>query len=163
MYSIGDYVVYNNNVCKIFEIKEKHYFGKDYYLMHPIDDDSLNIEVPIDNKLIKSPISKEQALELIDKIPNIGVLEDNTKMIENTYKQLMKSSNLEDLVKIIKTTYLRNDYRIKNNKRISEKDMTYFYNAEKRLYNELSISLGLTFKETKEYIINKLNNVDIND
>ena len=41
--------------------------------------------------------------------------------------------------------------------------MTYFYNAEKRLYNELSISLGLTFNETKEYIINKLNNVDIND
>ena len=40
---------------------------------------------------------------------------------------------------------------------------TYFYNTEKRLYNELSISLGLTFNETKEYIINKLNNVDINN
>lgn len=67
---------------------------------------------------------------------------------------------MEDLIKIIKTTYLRNDYRIKNGKRVSEKDSIYFNMAEKRLYNELSISLNLSFNETKEYIINKLNNVD---
>lgn len=163
MFKVGDYVVYNNNVCQIFEIKEKHYFSKDYYLMHPIDDNSLNIELPIDNKFIRSPISKEEAIILIDKIPSIEILEDNSKMIENTYKLLMKSNKMEDLIKIIKTTYLRNDYRMKNNKRISEKDMTYFYMAEKRLYNELSVSLNLDFNETKEYIINKLNNVDIND
>lgn len=160
MFKVGDYVVYNNSVCKIIEIRKKRYNNLDYYFMHSIDDNSLNIEIPINNKLIRKVITKEQALELINKIPSINTLEDSGKMMENSYKLLMKGNQMEDLIKIIKTTYLRNDYRIKNGKRVSEKDSIYFNMAEKRLYNELSISLNLSFNETKEYIINKLNNVD---
>lgn len=160
MFKVGDYVVYNNSVCKIIEIRKKRYNNLDYYFMHSIDDNSLNIEIPINNKLIRKVITKEQALELINKIPSINTLEDSGKMMENSYKLLMKGNQMEDLIKIIKTTYLRNDYRIKNGKRVSEKDSIYFNIAEKRLYNELSISLNLSFNETKEYIINKLNNVD---
>lgn len=160
MFKVGDYVVYNNSVCKIIEIRKKRYNNLDYYFMHSIDDNSLNIEIPINNKLIRKVITKEQALELINKIPSINTLEDSGKMMENSYKLWMKGNQMEDLIKIIKTTYLRNDYRIKNGKRVSEKDSIYFNMAEKRLYNELSISLNLSFNETKEYIINKLNNVD---
>lgn len=160
MFKVGDYVVYNNSVCKIIEIRKKRYNNLDYYFMRSIDDNSLKIEIPINNKLIRKVITKEQALELINKIPSINTLEDSGKMMENSYKLLMKGNQMEDLIKIIKTTYLRNDYRIKNGKRVSEKDSIYFNMAEKRLYNELSISLNLSFNETKEYIINKLNNVD---
>lgn len=160
MFKVGDYVVYNNSVCKIIEIRKKRYNNLDYYFMRSIDDNSLNIEIPINNKLIRKVITKEQALELINKIPSINTLEDSGKMMENSYKLLMKGNQMEDLIKIIKTTYLRNNYRIKNGKRVSEKDSIYFNMAEKRLYNELSISLNLSFNETKEYIINKLNNVD---
>lgn len=160
MFKVGDYVVYNNSVCKIIEIRKKRYNNLDYYFMRSIDDNSLKIEIPINNKLIRKVITKEQVLELINKIPSINTLEDSGKMMENSYKLLMKGNQMEDLIKIIKTTYLRNDYRIKNGKRVSEKDSIYFNMAEKRLYNELSISLNLSFNETKEYIINKLNNVD---
>lgn len=160
MFKVGDYVVYNNSVCKIIEIRKKRYNNLDYYFMRSIDDNSLKIEIPINNKLIRKVITKEQALELINKIPSINTLEDSGKMMENSYKLWMKGNQMEDLIKIIKTTYLRNDYRIKNGKRVSEKDSIYFNMAEKRLYNELSISLNLSFNETKEYIINKLNNVD---
>ena len=44
MFKVGDYVVYNNSVCKIIEIRKKRYNNLDYYFMHPIDDNSLNIE-----------------------------------------------------------------------------------------------------------------------
>ena len=37
----------------------------------------------------------------------------------------------------------------------------YFDMAERRLYNELSVSLNLTFEQTKEYIINRVNSIDI--
>ena len=57
---------------------------------------------------------------------------------------------------ILKTTYLRNDPRIKSNKKISEKDKTYFEKAEEYLYNELAISLGMSFEDTKKYIIHKV-------
>lgn len=78
------------------------------------------------------------------------------KQIEQEYKELMKSGTHEDLVKIIKTSYLRNQIRILNNKRISEIDDEYFRRAEKYLYEEIGIVLNLSFENTKEYIINKL-------
>lgn len=68
----------------------------------------------------------------------------------------MKSGTHEDLVKIIKTSYLRNQIRILNNKRISEIDDEYFRRAEKYLYEEIGTVLNLSFENTKEYIINKL-------
>lgn len=74
-------------------------------------------------------------------------------MIENEYKALLQSGSLEDLVCIIKTTYLRNYERKQSGKKISEIDDTYFHRAEKILYNELSVSLGMNFDDTKEYVI----------
>lgn len=86
MFKVGDYVVYNNSVCKIIEIRKKRYNNLDYYFMRSIDDNSLKIEIPINNKLIRKVITKEQVLELINKIPSINTLEDSGKMMENSYK-----------------------------------------------------------------------------
>ena len=80
----------------------------------------------------------------------------SSKALNNEYKELYQSGKLEDLVKIIKTTFLRNKLRKDNNKKISEKDNEWFNKAEKLLYNELSISFDKTYDETKEYIIEKL-------
>ena len=50
----------------------------------------------------------------------------------------LKKMRYEDLIKIIKTTYLRNKERIDNNKKIGGTDDEYFKQAEKYLYNEFS-------------------------
>ena len=42
------------------------------------------------------------------------------------FTQLLNTDNHENLVKIIKTTYLRNENRINNKKKISDKDDKYF-------------------------------------
>ena len=62
------------------------------------------------------------------------------------FTQLLNTDNHENLVKIIKTTYLRNENRINNKKKISDKDDQYFNLAEKYLYNKLSISLNETIE-----------------
>ena len=124
-----------------------------------INDDSLVIEVPVDNRMgfIRDVISRDDALRLIDSIPKINPLSNiDDKYIEKTYKDLFYNGDVTDLIKIIKTSYIRNDTRIKNNKRISDKDKVYFEKAEKYLYNELSISLNMSFDETKSYIVNKV-------
>lgn len=51
MYKIGKYVVYRHDVCIIKEIKENKLIGNTYYVMTPVDDDSLIIEIPIENKM----------------------------------------------------------------------------------------------------------------
>lgn len=159
MFKVGEIIVYKKEVCKIKEIKEKYIQNKDYYIMNPIEDETLVINVPIDNeKNLREVITKEKAKKVIENISNIEPLDINNKNIEFEYKQLLNEDSLENLIKIIKTSYLRNFEREKNKKRISDIDKTYFEKAEKRLYNELSISLNLTYDETKEYIINYLEN-----
>lgn len=159
MYKENDYLVYKKDVCKVREVKKNRMNGLDYYILIPIDDESLIIDVPADNRMgyIRDIISKEDAEKLIANIPNIEPLKNiDDRFIEKTYKDLIYNGTHEDLIKIIKTTYLRNEDRANNNKKLSDKDSRFFEQAEKHLYNELSISLGMTFDETKEYIINKV-------
>lgn len=159
MYKENDYLVYKKDVCKVREIKKNKMNGKDYYILVPINDESLIIDVPTDNKmgLIRNAITKEEAENLIKKIPYIEPLKNiDDKYIEKTYKDLIYHGTHEDLIKIIKTSYLRNEDRAKGKKKLSDKDTKYFEQAEKYLYNELSISLGMSFEETREYIINRV-------
>ncbi|MBR3162159.1 MAG: hypothetical protein IKF19_05460 [Bacilli bacterium] len=159
MYKTNDYLVYKKDVCKVKDIKKNKLNGLDYYILVPIDDDSLIIDVPTDNRMgyIKDIITKEEAEKLINSIPQIEPLSNiEDKNIENRYKNLIYNGTREDLIRIIKTTYLRNEERIKNKKRISDKDFNYFNKAEKYLYNELSIALNMSFDETKDYIISKV-------
>lgn len=161
MYKIGDYIVYRNDVCKIKNIKNNKINGITYYIMTPIDDESLIIDTPIDNKMgyIRNLISLEKANKLIDSIPNIKPIEDfSEKNLEYIYKDFLYKGSHIELIKIIKTSYIRNNKRTKNRKRISDKDDKYFRLAEKYLYNELSIVFNMSFEETKNYIYKRVCN-----
>lgn len=161
MYKIGDYIVYRNDVCKIKNIKNNKINGITYYIMTPIDDESLIIDTPIDNKMgyIRNLISLEKANKLTDSIPNIKPIEDfSEKNLEYIYKDFLYKGSHIELIKIIKTSYIRNNERTKNRKRISDKDDKYFRLAEKYLYNELSIVFNMSFEETKNYIYKRVCN-----
>lgn len=145
-----DYIVYRKETCKIIEKEEG------YYKLVPVNDTSIKYKVPVDSNFLKKVITKEEIDRLLLEIPEINTIDLGEKQIEQEYKELMKSGTHEDLVKIIKTSYLRNQIRILNNKRISEIDDEYFRRAEKYLYEEIGIVLNLSFENTKEYIINKL-------
>lgn len=117
----------------------------------------MTISIPFNYKKedVRNLISKEEALKIISTIPNIDIIDiENEKNIEAIYKDLLFRGTYEDLIKVIKTTYSRNQERINNKKHISEKDDTYFKKAEKLLYNEFSVSLNKSFGEVKNYIIN---------
>lgn len=159
MYKVNDYIVYKKDVCKIKEIRKNKMTESDYYILNPIDDESLIIDVPVDNRMgfIRDIVSYDEALKLIDEIPNVEILDNmNEKYIEREYKDLINSGKYVDLIKIIKTSYLRNKERVDNKKKLSDKDTKYFELAEKYLYNELSIALEMSFDKTKEFIINRV-------
>lgn len=156
MYKLGDLLVYKKDVCEVVEIKPKYLRDMDYYILVPITDKSLKIQIPVNSKVIRNLITKDKVEEIIHRIPNIEVIQTDAKTIDYDYKQLMQSGTHEDLIKIIKTTYLRNKERIDNNKKTTDKDNYYFNQAELYLYNELSVVLGLTYDETKEYIIKEV-------
>lgn len=157
MFKVGDKVIYRRDLCTV-----KCIIDNKYYKLSLIDDNTLTISVPIDNKFkyLRYPISLEEARKLINKIPSIEPIKTNDKLLENTYKELMRSNNHEDLIKIIKTTYLRNKEREENGKKTTDKDQTFFEQAEKYLYNELSLVLNMTYQECKDYIIKCVINIE---
>ena len=139
MYNINDFVVYKKDVCKIKNITTKN--NTEYYVMEPIDDNSLKIQIPInaDNIFLRNLKTKNEIESLIKNIPNISIIENGDKMIENEYKKLLDTGTFEDLIKIIKTTYLRNKERMDNKKKMSDKDSIYF---EKRGFRRFSQNAG---------------------
>lgn len=159
MFKIDDYVVYKKDVCIIKQIKKNHLNGLDYYILAPIEDTSLTIEIPVENRLgfVRKIIDKNEVENIINDISGVEVIDSlNDRALEQTYKSLLNSGNHLDLIKIIKTTYSRKEVRLLNNKKVSEKDDVYFKKAEKLLYNEFAIALGLTFDEAREYVIDKV-------
>lgn len=161
MYNIGDYLVYKRDVCKVINIIEHGFKDLSYYVLAPINDESLKIQIPttIDKKYVRDIISKEKLDEIINLIPTVDIVNVDSKLAESEYKKLLDSDSYLDLIKIIKTTYLRNKERVDNKKKVSDKDKHYFEKAERYLYSEFSIALEKTFDETKEYVISKVEEI----
>jgi len=152
MYKIGDYVIYKKEACKIKDIKEKYINNLDYYILNPIDDESLTLNVLFQDKNnLRDLISKQELEKIISNIPNIPTIDCPDRFLETEYKTLLQSGDHTNYIKIIKTSYLRNKNRLVNKKKISDKDNKYFQLAERYLYNEFSIVLNKTYEETKEY------------
>ena len=145
-----NYIVYRKEVCQIIDEKEG------IYVLIPAYDNSIKYKVPANSPLLKDLMTREEIDRLLLEIPHINVLNMSDKQIEQTYKALMNNGTHEDLVKIIKTTYLRNQLRILNNKKISEKDDEYLKRAEKYLYEEIGVVLNMSFEQTKGYVIKKI-------
>lgn len=156
MHKINDYLVYKRDVCKVVDIKENYYKDLTYYILKPILDETLKIEIPVTNPLIRDVITKEDLDKIIENIPNVRIIETDNKLIENEYKRLLNSDKYEDLISIIKTSYQRNKEREEEKKKISEKDKFYFDKAEKLLYSEFSVVLNMSYEDTKKYVVDKV-------
>lgn len=144
------YIVYRNEVCQI--LKEEN----NLYFLIPVNDDSIKYQVPKDSILLRKLITKEEIDKLLLEIPEIKTIDNGDKKIEQIYKELMNRRTHEDLIKIIKTTYLRNQLRVLNNKKISEIDDEYLKRAEKYLYEEIGVVLNMTYEQIKEHVIKKI-------
>lgn len=155
MFKVGEKIVYKGKVCSIVSQNE------DSYVLIPIEDKSLKITLKKENASFRNLLSKDEVMAIIKKMPSIDVLDVPDKMLEQEYKRLMTTGNHLDLIKINKTTYLRNKNRLDNKKKIGDKDNNYFLQAENLLYTEFKEVLDMSYDEVKEYIsksIEDLNN-----
>ena len=114
MYSINDTVLYGaNGVCRIADICQKEFSGviKDYYILTPLNNETMTIFVPINNKLltdkIKRVLSKKEICDLITTVslkPINWVIDDNER--KEHYRTILSSGNrLEILNMRIKKRY----------------------------------------------------------
>lgn len=122
MFEVGDYLVYKKDVCKVKEMKKQFINGLDYFVLSPTKDKTLKIEIPTNSKQIRKLLTKEQVEQMIEQIPYIAEIDIEQRLLESEYKRLLNTGSLEDLIRIIKTTYQRNQNRLKQNKKVGDKD-----------------------------------------
>lgn len=85
-------------------------------------------------------------------MPEIECVTAENRTLENIYKTLLESKNHEDLIRIIKTAYMRGE---KQSGLLNEKDKQYFRLAEKTLYNEFAVVLDKSYEDTKAYVVSQ--------
>lgn len=165
MFSIGQNVICGNKgVCTIEDIATLDIPGvdkeKEYYILKPVYIAASTVYVPVDSALIsmRAVLTRDEAKELIQDIPDIPVLETkNERLLEQEYKSCMKSNDCREWVKLIKTIYERKQTRIQNGRKETAIDSKYFRIAEEVLYGELSVALDMERDQVSRYITEQLN------
>ena len=157
MFKVGEYVVYGmNGVCRVEEIGPMPLSGMDsdkiYYTLLPLYTKGSTVFTPVDNKKVKirSVISKKQALELMDEMPDV-------EEIEVAYKEAMKSCDCREWMRIINTVYKRKEERQAQGKKMSACDERYLKQAQDSLFGEFAISLRIEKNEVEDYMMQRTN------
>ncbi len=166
MFDVGEQIVYGNNGVYVVSDLSRSPVDKNdtrtFYILRPVYDAPSNIVfTPVDNDRVtmRKIISREEALELIDRIPYITVLEvENERARREVYKDALSRSDLDFYVKIIKTVYTRREEVEKKRRRISETDADYERRAKYCLYSELAAVFELELSSVEEFINQRLNN-----
>lgn len=164
MFKVGDYIIYGNTgVCKVEDIGTLNKTGisneRIYYTLTPIYSESSKVFTPVDNKKIvmRPIITKEEAISLIDDMKNIETIDqENDRNIEEVYKEELKSCNLREYVRLIKTLYVKKQDRISQGKKATGTSEKYFNIAEDMLYGELAVALNMNKEEVVKFIENKM-------
>ncbi len=160
MFEKGGYIVYGTTgVCEIEDITSPDIKGisenRLYYVLHPCFQRGNTIFTPVDNEKIpiRAVMSKKEASNLIDAIPEIEQIRDkDDKTREQHYREAIKSCDPREWIRIIKTSYLRQQERKAQGKKITTVDERYFRVAEEHLYSELSVSLAVPREDVKRII-----------
>lgn len=169
MFKEGDIIVFGNNgVCRVDAVGPIDLAGAGqerlYYTIVPVYGSESKIFTPVDNKKVvcRAVISREEAERLIADIQSIESLWiPDEKRREESYKAAVSKCDCLELIKIIKTLYLRKQARIAEGKKVTSSDERYLKLSEDRLYSEFAIALGIPKEEVKTYIEECVKKADI--
>ena len=93
----------------------------------------------------------ETLLKEWDEIETLWV--ENDKKREEVYKEALRSCDSRQWVKLIKTSYQRNQARLQKGKKATTSDERYLHMAEDNLFGELAIPFEMTKGEAEEYFV----------
>lgn len=160
MFQVGQYIVYGSTgVCEVEKIGNIDIPGMSpdrvYYTLRPCYEKKSTIFTPVDNQkvVMRTVIDKEEALAIIDAIPQMGTLAiTDEKRREIEYKECFMKCDCRELVKMMNTIYVRRQQRIAQGKKVTAKDDRYYHMAEDNLYGELAIALDIEKNQVHDFI-----------
>lgn len=167
MYQIGDFIICGDSgVCQVESVGllDMSWIDKSklYYTLCPVYRDG-KIYVPTTTNIFMRPIvSHQEALHLIDTIPSIEEIDCysfNFRELKGFYNQLLQTHNCIDLIKLIKTIYIKNGITIEQGKQPGQIDHKFMKQAEELLHGEFAVALGIAKENVGAFISNRINNI----
>lgn len=165
MFQPGELVVYGTNgVCRVESITRPNLTGADrnkqYYLLKPLQQDGV-IYTPVENQKvpIRPVISTEEAEALIDLIPTIqaeACRAPTLQALAQHYQTAVRSHDCKDLIELMMSIYAKRQQVESQKRRLGMVDERYMKQAERLLYGEFSIALGIPFEEVQPYIAQRV-------
>ena len=166
MYQMGDLILYGGTgVCRVTDIVTKKSSTaageRMYYILTPLYQAG-TITTPVDNdKVFTRPvITRDEALQLIDRIPTIDAQvyhNPNLQQLENHYKTAMEDHECLSLLRLTMSTYRKKVEREAKKQKFGAVDRRYMERAENLLYGELAVALGIAKESVQEFIAERLN------
>lgn len=156
MFKVNDYVVYGSTgVCQIVDITFNNSNDTDYYVLHPVYNDTMTIKIPVNNTKVpmRKTITKDEVNSLIATMPAIETMwiDDNRERTQ-AYKEAIRSGQCEEWIKIVKTLYQEKKEKTEEGKKLSKTDEDFMKTAEKFLYEEFAVVLNISPDEVQSYI-----------
>ncbi|SEK19665.1 transcriptional regulator, CarD family [Ruminococcus sp. YRD2003] len=160
MYSIGDMVMYGTfGICKVTAIEKRDFTGEqqEYYILKHINSDKNIFYVPTNNEAalnkMHSICSKAEVDELISHMNSEELIWiDNDIKRKEEYSRIIKEADKHEIIRLIKTLYLRRKELAKSGKKLRSADENYLSLAENMLFEEFAFSLNIDRSEVVEYI-----------
>ncbi len=160
MFQEKEMIIYGNHgICEVEHVGKLNMPMIDpdrlYYTLQPCKEKASLIYAPVENNktTMRKTMTKEEAKELLKQVPQLDTIWiANDRERESCYKEAIKSCNCHELIRIIKTLYLRKRKRMEDGKKPTAIDERYFHQAEEQLYGELSFVLKLDKNEIEKQI-----------
>lgn len=162
MHKIGDNIVYGSNgVMTVIDIREEEVLDtlRKYYVLQPYGVRSASLTfVPIDNKALVAQmrplLSREDVLEIIhsiDDVPETEWVKDN-RIRSERFKSIMESGDRTKIISMIGAIYRSGLRRLEEGKKNYLSDENMMHKAEKLLYSEFALVLGIPEEDIPAFI-----------
>lgn len=160
MFKVNDYIMYGlTGVCQVVDITKESFIDnlqKEYYVLKYIYDNDTIIKIPTDNEKIsmRKLLSKEDMSTLINSIPNSETIWiDNDRKRNEEFKSILKTGDIENLVKLIRSIYLDKEYKQSIGKKLYKVDDEIMQTAERLLNEEFATILNISPDKVATYIL----------
>lgn len=161
MFKVNDYIMYGmTGVCQIVDITKESFIDnlqKEYYVLKYIYDNDTIIKIPTDNEKVpmRKILSKGEVTTLINSMPNSeNIWIDDDRKRNEAFKSILKTGDIENLVKLIRSIYLDKEHKKSIGKKSYKVDDEIMKTAERLLNEEFATILNISPNEVATYISN---------
>lgn len=160
MFNIGDTIIYSSHgLCQIDAISEKTFSGvtKTYYVLHPLNNEKLEISTPVDNKTISTLMAKEEAEEILNLFtqPGIEWIEKGNQRSQG-FSLIAKKGDRKEIAKVVNSLLVKKNELENFGKKFPEQDRKLLISMQSILFSELALSLNTTTEVISDKIASLL-------